>query len=95
MNTNEIVTASAWQETDDEDRALRHAIILTASTCAATVCNLCKASLNEETFGDDIKSIGPAHRLDNWLTYQHSAEYVDGRQYYWECEADEMWKALE
>lgn len=76
------------------DESFRYAALLTARTCAATVCNLCHMNAEDTTPGDEIKSIGPAHRLDT-LNYQHSVEYYDGSQYYWVCEADKMWKELE
>lgn len=95
MNREEIFLESRTKKTDEEWVAIDDAIILTARTCAATVCAYCETQLNDGYWPGGVKSIGPAHKLENWMTYQHSVEYLDGGQYYWVCEADKMWKELE
>lgn len=95
MNIDEIYDQCASEVTEDEYRAISKAVRLAVLQCAETVCNLCLMYRTETTPGEDIKSVGHPHRLDNWLTYKHSIEYRDGRQYYWECEAGKMWEMLE
>lgn len=93
MNMEEIYRKVRSECTDEEYTVVMETIALTARLCAATACNLCQMNLDETAPGPDIKSIGTA--IKPWSNYDHSVEYRDGRQEYWPCGANEIWKALE